>query len=166
MKGLNDSNERFSGQNMSELEVDERLDGCALHLNDEPDCSDKQQCLAKKRQPRHEVVEAVHPSVGGVMGSVAQGHEDEYCPVSRHHLRQQMQGEVAEDLPYHVESHQHVALAEEDPAETGEVERQQDSRHLAPAGACVVLVTTEETAEALVQGEGNTMHGAPQHEIP
>ena len=81
-----------------ELEVDERLDIAALHLNDDVDDCNDEQCTDKNVCSLHSSDDALLPGVGQIMGDKRQRNQHEYEFVAFNHLQEQFRVERSQHL--------------------------------------------------------------------
>lgn len=84
-----------------ELEIDERLDGAALHLYDDVDDKGDESGIDDDIAFAHEPDDAILPAVGEKMAEIAEEHEKQHVFVTSEHLRDELGMEVGEDLLEH-----------------------------------------------------------------
>lgn len=136
--------EECESANVSELEVDEGLDAAALHLDDHVDDGGDKQGTYHNVGLADGTDESVLPTVWQIVAHVAECHEHKDVFVAIEHLEQQFWMEIREDLLEHQPTSGKGGVAEENPSETHEVERQENGRPLAPACRFVVLVVVQD----------------------
>ena len=132
-KGINFSGERqmIDGKLSLELEIDEGLDGGALHLNDHVDGGSEQQRIDHHIAAAQLCNDAFLPGVGQEMGEIAKGHEGQYILIACTHLLPQLGVKVEEDLPQHAPACHECFLPKENPREAHKMKGEHNGNPLA-----------------------------------
>ena len=100
------------------------------------------------------------------MKHISYSHQHEYFPVSFYELYEQFGMERSEYLTNHRYRTFEFGVTEEYPAETYEMEGNDDSKNTSPAGTAVVLGAMEQTADKFMHGQSYTVKCSPDNEIP
>ena len=123
----------IDGKMWLELEINEGLDGGALHLNDHVDGGSEQQRIDHHIAATQLFNDAFLPGVGQEMGEIAKGHEGQHILIARTHLLPQLGMEVEEDLSQHHPACHECLLPKENPREANEMEGEHNGYPLAHA---------------------------------
>ena len=156
----------IDGKLSLELEIDEGLNGGALHLNNHVDGCNEQQRIDHHIAAAQLRNDAFLPGVGQEMGEIAKGHEGQHILIARTHLLPQLGMEVEEDLPQHGPAGSEGLLPKENPREANEMEGEHDGNPLAHAmGLKAAPMMQHLLTEEFMCGECDAMCPAPCHKV-
>lgn len=108
----------------SELEINERLNVAALHLDNEVDKRYQHHCLPHKRKTSHNRTTSVLPFIRTPMKQITDAHKCKYFPISYKQLTYQFGVKRSKQLPNHGERSLESGVPEENPTKAYEVKRQ------------------------------------------
>ena len=150
----------------SELEVDERLNIAALNLNDDVDYNDHEQRLSNERHLDNCALTALNPTVGNEVQQIAQKHERHHSPVALNKLPEYLRLEVAENQTEHRKRVVETCVAEENPAQTHEMERNNNAHGMKEPSVAMILAEAHNVVPQAMGCQGKAVHRSPCHEVP
>ena len=148
------------------MKIDERLYLRTLHLNDEVNDQYHQHGFSQQGEADNRRCAGTLPTIGDKVQKITQRHQGKDLPITRYQLRKELRAERGEYLPQHIYRCGELDIAEENPAQADEVERDKYAEESTDTVTSLSFRVSDERHPSFMERQRNTMHHTPKHKVP